>query len=70
MLKTNKTYQVYVANEIEAGVLKRGSKKEMTAFFNACKDDPEYETVVLQRYNEKYNCWYAIEKHNNYNGEV
>ena len=66
MKPTNKTYQVYTANGVECGVLKRGTKKEMVALFNECKSDTKHETIILHRYSEKYNCWYAIEKHNNY----
>lgn len=66
MKLTNKTYQVYFSSENICGVLNRGDKKTMLNLFNKCKNDLSYESIQLCKYSEKYNCWYAIEKHNNY----
>ena len=62
MKKTNSTYGVYIANAQQAGRIGTGTKAEMRALFDQVKNSPEYECVALIRWNEKYNCWYEIEK--------
>jgi hypothetical protein len=63
MKKTNRTYQVYVANLNYTRVLARGKKSEMKHLFEQAKDDPEYDCVILSKWNERYHCWDAVEKH-------
>lgn len=62
MKKTNRTYQVYIANAKITGRLGMGTKKEMKDLYEQVKDDPEYECVELCKWSERYNCWYAVEK--------
>ena len=67
MRKTNSTYQVYFANPTYCGVLARGTRAEMKNLFEQAKEDPEYECVILAKWNERYHCWDEIEKHLMYN---
>jgi hypothetical protein len=67
MKKTNRTYQVYVANPKYCNVLSRGTKRDMEKLFNMVKEDPEYDCVILAKYNERHNCWDTVEKHMMYN---
>lgn len=66
MKRTNRTYQVSVTNPKMFWNIAQGTKKEMTELFNQVKDDPEYETVFLSKWSEKYHCWYNVEKHTMY----
>lgn len=62
MMKTNRTYGVYVANKNIAGRIGTGSKAEMFALFESVKNDHQYDCVALIKWNTRYNCWYDVEK--------
>jgi hypothetical protein len=65
MKLTDKTYQVYTTTDTYTNVAGRGSKREMQALFDACKNNTEYTLVALMKYSVRYNCWYSVEKRYN-----